>query len=89
MVGQYFDENSGPLALNDYDQQTQMYDEEDSGEAEVFYFADSKGHARTSEAKVKAMIESRCTKTPPSLPFWSNVCTLSNLYRLLSASAPT
>ncbi|KAF9285756.1 hypothetical protein BGZ68_003582 [Mortierella alpina] len=51
MVGQYFDENSGPLALNDYDQQTQMYDEEDSGEAEVFYFADSKGHARTSEAK--------------------------------------
>ncbi|KAG9325025.1 hypothetical protein KVV02_001024 [Mortierella alpina] len=51
MVGQYFDENNGPLALNDYDQHTPMYDEDDSGEAEVFYFADSKGHARTTEAK--------------------------------------
>ncbi|KAF9953801.1 hypothetical protein BGZ72_005135 [Mortierella alpina] len=51
MVGQYFDENSGPLALNDYEQHTQMYDEDESGEAEVFYFADAKGHARTSEVK--------------------------------------
>ncbi|KAF9958002.1 hypothetical protein BGZ70_009341, partial [Mortierella alpina] len=51
MVGQYFDENSGPLALNDYDQHAPLYDEDDNGDAEVFYFADSKGHARTSEAK--------------------------------------
>ncbi|KAF9569248.1 hypothetical protein EC968_002618 [Mortierella alpina] len=51
MVGQYFDEKSGPLALNDFDQLTPTYDEDDSGEAEVFYFADSKGHARTSETK--------------------------------------
>ncbi|KAG0209902.1 hypothetical protein BGX28_009869 [Mortierella sp. GBA30] len=49
MVGHGLDSRRS-MILEDYEQHTQYFDDDD-GDAEVYYFADSKGRARTSEGK--------------------------------------